>query len=125
MRCLLGSRFEWGSPPDRSESRNSRRLDVHVFQAALYEVGQRWELSELSVAQEHFVTAATQHIMAVVSGQIFQTAKSGLRLLSTSIGGNFHSVGIRSDSPRTVSPGGGSPAGRDQKIPTSSNRPSA
>jgi signal transduction histidine kinase len=68
---------------------------VDVFQASLYEVGQRWERSELSVAQEHFVTAATQHIMVSVSARMFQTPKSGRRLLATSIGGNFHSVGIR------------------------------
>jgi signal transduction histidine kinase len=68
---------------------------VNVFQEALYEVGRRWERAELSVAQEHFCTAATQQLMASLYEQTLQTPKVGHRLLATSIGGNFHSVGIR------------------------------
>ncbi len=71
--------------------------DVYVLllQHALYEVGRLWEHGQLSVAQEHVCTAITQQIMTSLHGRLFQTAKTGKWLLATSIGGNFHSVGIR------------------------------
>lgn len=66
-----------------------------VLQPALYEIGRLWETSQLNVAQEHFCTAATQQIMASLRAQLRQEPKASRRLLATSIGGNFHAVGIR------------------------------
>ena len=68
---------------------------VEILQRALYEVGRRWETSQLTVAQEHYCTAATQQVMASLHARLFQTPLRGPRLLATSVGGNFHSVGIR------------------------------
>ncbi|MEJ7600182.1 MAG: PQQ-binding-like beta-propeller repeat protein, partial [Kofleriaceae bacterium] len=68
---------------------------VDILQEALYEIGRRWEVSQLTVAQEHFCTAATQQVMASLHARLFATPKRGPRLLATSVGGNFHSIGIR------------------------------
>lgn len=43
-----------------------RALYVEVFQASLYEVGQRWERGEVSVAVEHVATSITEDLLAMV-----------------------------------------------------------
>jgi methanogenic corrinoid protein MtbC1 len=43
---------------------SSRAIYLDVLQPALYEVGRRWSHAEISVAQEHLATAATQSAMA-------------------------------------------------------------
>jgi methanogenic corrinoid protein MtbC1 len=42
----------------------ARAVYLHVLQPALYEVGRRWSRAEISVAQEHLATAATQSNLA-------------------------------------------------------------
>src|SRR3954469_16218283 len=41
-----------------------RRIYLDVLQPTLYEIGRRWSHAEISVAQEHLATAATQPAMA-------------------------------------------------------------
>jgi len=41
-----------------------REIYLEVLQPALYEIGRRWSHAEISVAQEHLATAATQSAMA-------------------------------------------------------------
>lgn len=41
-----------------------RRVYLDVLQPTLYEVGRRWSHADISVAQEHLATAATQSTMA-------------------------------------------------------------
>lgn len=41
-----------------------RRIYLDVLQPALYEIGRRWSHAEISIAQEHLATAATQSAMA-------------------------------------------------------------
>ena len=41
-----------------------RRIYLDVLQPTLYEVGRRWSHADISVAQEHLATAATQSAMA-------------------------------------------------------------
>jgi methanogenic corrinoid protein MtbC1 len=41
-----------------------RRIYLDVLQPTLYEIGKRWSHAELSIAQEHLATAATQSAMA-------------------------------------------------------------
>ncbi len=37
---------------------------IHIFQHALSEVGRLWQVNQLTIAQEHYFTAATQMIMS-------------------------------------------------------------
>src|SRR6478735_2097495 len=57
-----------------------RRIYLDVLQPTLYEVGRRWSHADISVAQEHLATAATQSAMARLAESL-------------------------SDGPRRVSPG--------------------
>jgi methanogenic corrinoid protein MtbC1 len=68
---------------------------LHVFQPSQRELGRLWQLNQISVAQEHYCTAATQLIMAQLYPRIFRTEKNGRKIVATSIGGELHEIGIR------------------------------
>jgi methanogenic corrinoid protein MtbC1 len=68
---------------------------LHVFQSSQREIGRLWQMNRVSVAQEHYCTAATQLIMAQLYPRIFRTEKNGRKIVATSIGGELHEIGIR------------------------------
>ena len=68
---------------------------LHVFQATQRELGRLWQLNQISVAQEHYCTAATQLIMAQLYPRILCTQKNGRKMVATSVGGELHEIGIR------------------------------
>jgi methanogenic corrinoid protein MtbC1 len=72
-----------------------KEVYLHVFQASQREIGRLWQTNRLSVAQEHYCTAATQLIMAQLYPQILRTEKNGRRLVATSIAGELHEIGGR------------------------------
>lgn len=68
---------------------------LHVFQPSQREIGRLWQMNQLSVAQEHYCTAATQLIMSQLYPHIFSTSKHGRRLVATCVGGELHEIGLR------------------------------
>ncbi len=68
---------------------------IHVFQNSLYEIGELWKENIISIAQEHYCTAATQLIMSQLYPYIFNTQKKGLKFVSASVSGELHEIGIR------------------------------
>lgn len=72
-----------------------RDIYLHVFQPVQYEVGRLWQINKVSVAQEHFCTAATQMVMARLFPQILSTPRSGNSLVACCVGGELHELGIR------------------------------
>jgi methanogenic corrinoid protein MtbC1 len=68
---------------------------LHIFQRSQRELGRLWQLNQISVAQEHYCTAATQLIMAQLYPRIFRTEKNGRKIVATSIGGELHEIGVR------------------------------
>ncbi len=68
---------------------------LNIFQPAQNEVGRLWELNEISVAQEHFTSAATQSIIAYFFPEIFKVTKRRLTLIAASVGNELHEIGIR------------------------------
>jgi methanogenic corrinoid protein MtbC1 len=72
-----------------------RDVYLHVFQASQREIGRLWQLNQVSVAQEHYCTAATQLIMAQLYPRIFRSEKSGQRIIVTSVAGELHEIGAR------------------------------
>lgn len=77
------------------EGTEIRDIYMHVFQPCQYEIGQLWQLNRLSVAQEHFCTAATQMIMSQLYPRIFSAQRNGKRVVATAIGGELHEIGVR------------------------------
>ena len=68
---------------------------LHVFQPAQYEIGNLWQTNKISVAQEHFCTAATQLIMSQLYPRIFSGNKSGGTIVATCVSGELHEIGVR------------------------------
>lgn len=68
---------------------------LHVFQKSQYEVGRLWLDNQISVAKEHFCSAATQQIMTRLYPSIFSSPKKGSRFVAANVGGELHEIGIR------------------------------
>jgi MerR family transcriptional regulator, light-induced transcriptional regulator len=72
-----------------------REIWLRVFQDAQYEVGRLWQSNHISVAQEHYCTAATQSIMSRLYGHIFSAPRCGRVLMSACAPGEIHELGAR------------------------------
>jgi len=68
---------------------------LHVFQRTQHEIGRLWQLGEITVAQEHYCTAATQVVMAQLQPQVFEAPRNGRSLLAACVAGNMHEIGPR------------------------------
>jgi methanogenic corrinoid protein MtbC1 len=68
---------------------------LRVFQRTQHELGRLWQTNQISVAQEHYCTAATQMVMSQLYPAIFAAAKKGPRLVATCVGGELHEIGAR------------------------------
>ncbi len=66
-----------------------------IFQATQYELGALWQKKLITVAHEHYCTAATQVLMARLYPVIFSRQKNGLKLIACSVGNELHEIGIR------------------------------
>lgn len=72
-----------------------REVYLNVFQRTQYEIGRLWQVNQISVAQEHYCTAATQLIMAQLYPYIFGAEKSRGALVATCVSGDLHEMGAR------------------------------
>jgi methanogenic corrinoid protein MtbC1 len=68
---------------------------LEVFQPCQLEIGRMWQTNQVSVAQEHFSTAATQMIMSQLYPYIFATKKNNHSMVATSVSGELHEIGMR------------------------------
>jgi MerR family transcriptional regulator, light-induced transcriptional regulator len=72
-----------------------REIYRHVFEPAQQEIGRLWQLNRITVAQEHYCTAAAQHIMSQLYGRMFGGEKRESRAVAMCVGGELHEVGLR------------------------------
>ncbi len=70
-------------------------LYLQVFQRCQYEVGRLWQLRQITVAEEHYCTAATQLALSQLYPHLFALPRKGRRLVAASVGGELHEVGLR------------------------------
>ncbi|MFW5838162.1 MAG: cobalamin B12-binding domain-containing protein [Desulfovibrionaceae bacterium] len=68
---------------------------LKVFQPAQRETGRLWQTNKISVAQEHYCTAATQLIMSQLYPYLFTGAVSEHRLVACCVGRELHEIGMR------------------------------
>lgn len=68
---------------------------LEVFALSQYEIGLLWHNNEISVAQEHYCTAATQMIMSQLYPIIFSTEKEDKKALITCTKNELHELGAR------------------------------
>lgn len=72
-----------------------RELYLQVFQPALREVGRLWQLHKISVAQEHFCSAATQVVMSQLLPRSLPSPRRGHAVVVVCVAGDLHEVGAR------------------------------
>ena len=68
---------------------------LNVFQVTQKETGRLWQLGIITVAQEHFITAATQLIMSQLYPYLFSSAKKKKTIIVSCINGELHELGAR------------------------------
>ncbi|WP_159452120.1 cobalamin B12-binding domain-containing protein [Hymenobacter roseosalivarius] len=72
-----------------------RLLYEHVFMPVQWELGSRWHKGEISVAQEHYCTAATELAMAMLQPYLQVAPSNGFSFVATTVSGDLHSVPVR------------------------------
>jgi len=72
-----------------------REIYLQVFEPAQHEIGRLWQMNQISVAQEHFCTAATQQIMSQLYPHIFGAGRTRGTLVATCVSGDLHEIGVR------------------------------
>lgn len=72
-----------------------RAVYLEIFQPVLYEIGRLWQTNAISVAQEHYFTAATQLVMSQLYPRVFAGSKNGRILVAAAVAGELHEIGVR------------------------------
>lgn len=72
-----------------------RDVYLHIFQRTQHEIGRLWQHNQISVAQEHYCTAATQLIMGQLYEYVFTSERIGYSMVATCVTGDLHEIGIR------------------------------
>lgn len=78
-----------------AEGASIRDLYIGVLQASQYEVGRLWQCDRLNVAQEHYCTAATQHIMSQLYPKLRGAEPAGRRFVGACVASDQHDMGLR------------------------------
>ncbi|QJC53889.1 cobalamin-binding protein [Paenibacillus albicereus] len=68
---------------------------LHIFQQSQYEIGRLWQTGRITVAQEHYCSAATQLVMSQLFPYLFNHSRKGMKLVSACVGGELHEIGLR------------------------------
>ena len=72
-----------------------RDVYLQVFQPCQRELGRLWQSGQITAAQEHYCTAATQLIMSQLAPRLFTTERNGRRAVVACVAGETHEVGTR------------------------------
>lgn len=67
----------------------------YVFQPVQREVGRLWQVNHISVAQEHYCTAATEMLMSEAHGTGSFAPTAGKFFVGACVAGEQHAIGIR------------------------------
>ncbi|SDW18412.1 Methanogenic corrinoid protein MtbC1 [Paenibacillus sp. PDC88] len=68
---------------------------TYIFQMTQYEIGRLWQIGEITVAQEHFCTAATQANISRLYPYWLTNSAKGHRIVSACVGNEQHEIGLR------------------------------
>ncbi len=72
-----------------------RDVYLNVFEPAQHEVGRLWQMNRVTVAQEHYCTAATQLVMSQLYPRLFGGERNGRRLVAACVASDLHEIGAR------------------------------
>jgi len=72
-----------------------RDLYLYVFQITQKETGRLWQTGEITVAHEHFITGATQLIMAQLYPYFMVPSAKKNKIIVSCVEGELHEIGAR------------------------------
>lgn len=68
---------------------------IDVLQPVMYELGRLWQIDEIDVATEHYVTAATQLLMAKLFPHTLNQRRVSRSMVGCCLGSELHELGMR------------------------------
>src|SRR3954468_3282243 len=68
---------------------------LQILQPAMYEVGHRWAIDELNVAEEHYAPAVTQQLLDGLSRRMRTPPRDGRLAIVSATPGEQHALGPR------------------------------
>ena len=92
---LSGDRAACAQLVDQALSQGTPIRGVHLdlFQASLYEVGDRWASNQISVATEHLATAVTEGLLNELYPRLPSPARVGKTVIVAGLQPELHQVG--------------------------------
>lgn len=72
-----------------------REIYGSVFEPALKEVGRLWEIGEVDVAEEHYISGATESLMALLHPYLEQPAEKRGVVVAVAANGELHQIGLK------------------------------
>lgn len=94
---LEGDRFKANALVQELVSNDVLLEDIYmeIFHESQREIGRLWQTNQITIAEEHYCTAATQLIMGQLYPKIFSTPKNDLVFVGTCVSGELHELGMR------------------------------
>lgn len=77
------------------EDADIRDIYLNIFQTSQREIGRLWQTNQVTVAQEHYCTAATQQIISQLYPYIFATTRGGRKMVMACASAELHELGAR------------------------------
>ncbi len=71
------------------------KIYTELFQQALYQVGEYWEMNKISVATEHMATAITENLMIRMQPHFFSSERTGKKAVISCVASEYHQVGAK------------------------------
>ncbi|SRR5581483_1500221 len=68
---------------------------LDVLERAQIEVGRMWQANRISVAQEHYSSAATQLVMSQLFARVMESPAGERRIVAACVGDELHEIGLR------------------------------
>ncbi len=92
---LVGDRAACAQVVNQALSQGTpiRRVHLDLFQASLYEVGERWATNQISVATEHLATAVTEGLLNELYSRLPSLERVGKTVLVAGLQPELHQVG--------------------------------
>jgi methanogenic corrinoid protein MtbC1 len=93
---LAGRRNDALSVVDRwfDDQRSLVDLEQHLITPSLYQIGRKWQMNQVTVAQEHMATAIVQSVMTVGLMRSSPSSLIGKSVLLACVEGNNHAIGL-------------------------------
>lgn len=94
-RLLIGDRSACAGIVQEllDQSTDIKAIYLQLFQRSLYEVGELWEKSRISVAREHLATAITEGLMSLAYPRLFTARRTGKKAVISCAANELHQVG--------------------------------